>query len=91
MRLRALAQGRDCQVRIVGVCNANPETTVLCHYRLIGVSGLGRKSPDLLAAWACSACHNWIDSHKDCETERAFLRGVIRTQARLIEEQEVKW
>ena len=90
MRLRALAQGRECQVRLVGICNGNPETTVLAHFRLIGVSGMGRKSPDLIGAWACSACHSHVDSHKDCQTERDFLKGVIRTIYTLIEEGEVR-
>ena len=30
--LRKEARGRECQVRIYGVCNGNPETTVLAHY-----------------------------------------------------------
>jgi len=42
-------------VRIPEVCNHNSETTVLAHYRLAGVSGIGMKSPDILGAWACSA------------------------------------
>ena len=28
--LRKLARGRDCQIRIAGICNFNPETTVAC-------------------------------------------------------------
>lgn len=33
-KLTKAARGRECQVRIPGVCNGNPETTVLAHYRL---------------------------------------------------------
>lgn len=91
MRLRVLAEGRDCQVRLPGVCNGNRETTVLCHFRLIGISGMGRKPPDLIGAWACSACHALVDSTKDCAVQLAFAHGVFRTQAALIEEKEVKW
>ncbi|ECK2143415.1 DUF1364 domain-containing protein, partial [Salmonella enterica subsp. enterica serovar Enteritidis] len=29
--LRKAARGRECQVRIPGYCNHNPETTVLAH------------------------------------------------------------
>ena len=29
--LRKEARGRECQVRIYGICNGNPETTVLAH------------------------------------------------------------
>ncbi len=35
------ARGRDCQIRIPGVCNFNPETTVLTHYRMSGTCGMG--------------------------------------------------
>ena len=30
-KLTKAARGRECQVRIPGVCNGNPETTVLAH------------------------------------------------------------
>lgn len=88
-RLRSLAQGRDCQVRLVGICNGNVETTVLCHFRLARVSGFGTKSPDFIGAWACSSCHAWCDSHKDCQTQLDFAKAVFRTQARLYEEAEI--
>ena len=85
-KLRKLAKGRDCKIRLPGVCNFNPETTVLAHYRLAGISGMGLKSPDLLGAWACSDCHAYVDTHKDDSTARAFLEGVMRTQAQLVKE-----
>ena len=86
-----LARGKDCQVRIEGVCNFNPETTVLAHVRIIGVSGLGMKSPSILGAWACAACHQACDTgqyngvHYEREfCELALLRGMARTQAALL-------
>ena len=54
--LRKAARGRECQVRIPGVCNGNPETSVLAHIRLAGLCGTGIKPPDLIATIACSAC-----------------------------------
>ena len=60
-RITKAARGRDCQVRIPGVCNGNPETTVLAHYRMAGTCGMGIKPNDLQGAWACSACHDLID------------------------------
>lgn len=81
MNLRNLARGKPCQIRLVGICNGNPETTVLCHFRLMGLSGMGMKSPDWLGAWGCSACHAYVDTHKDAETQVAFAHGVFRTQA----------
>lgn len=59
--LRKAARGRECQVRIPGVCNGNPETSVLAHIRLTGLCGTGTKPPDLIATIACSACHDEID------------------------------
>lgn len=73
-------------IRLPSVCNFDPATTVLAHYRLVGISGMGMKSPDMIGAWACSACHAYADSHRDDATARAFLEGVLRTQARLIKE-----
>lgn len=86
MNLRKLARGRDCQIRLPGICNHNPETTVLAHYRMAGLSGMGMKSPDLCGAWACSNCHGYVDTHRDDATARAFLEGVLRTQAQLVRE-----
>lgn len=95
MNLRKLAQGRDCQVRLQTVCNFNPETTVLAHYRLHGLSGIGMKSPDLFGAWACSDCHDAIDGRRrtvfsPSEIAQAHLEGVMRTQYALILEGVVK-
>ena len=90
MNLRQQARGRDCQIRLAGVCNFDCATTVLAHYRLIGLSGMGMKSPDLLASWACSACHLACDTDKSAETQLAFAHGVFRTQAQLVKEGVLK-
>ncbi|GKX47996.1 MULTISPECIES: DUF1364 domain-containing protein [Pectobacterium] len=84
------ARGRDCQIRIPGVCNFNPETTVLAHYRLAGTCGTGIKPGDIQGAWACSSCHDEIDRrtrHTDTETARlCHAEGVMRTLNILISE-----
>ena len=80
MNLRDFARGRNCQIRLPGVCNFNPETTVLAHVRLVGLSGMGMKVDDRIGAHACSACHAHVDSHKDAETQVSFYQGVFRTQ-----------
>lgn len=90
MNLRKAAKGRECQVRLHG-CNSNPETTVLAHVRKIGISGFGLKSPDLLGAWACSACHAYVDTHHDDATQVAFYEGVFRTQAALHRLGVLRW
>ncbi|OOF39876.1 hypothetical protein BKK49_07050 [Rodentibacter rarus] len=94
INLRKEAKGRECQVRLVGICNHNPETVVLAHVRAAGITGVGQKAPDLLGAWCCSSCHDAIDGRvktdyvKD-ELELAHLEGVVRTLAYLIREGKV--
>ncbi|MGP2948304.1 DUF1364 domain-containing protein [Serratia nevei] len=83
-KLTKEARGRECQVRIPGVCNFNPETTVLAHYRLAGTCGTAIKPDDTQAAWACSACHDEIDRRTrliDANDARLMhAEGVMRTQ-----------
>lgn len=94
--LRKQAAHRTCQVRLEGVCQAREGDCCLAHVRMVGVSGMGVKAPDLLGAWSCSACHDAYDrrSHLGLErdfVEASFLRGVMRTQKILIDEGVVKW
>lgn len=92
--LRKESQGRECQVRLPGICNGNSETVVLAHFRMAGLCGVGMKPNDLFGAWACSACHDEIDRRTrrtDAgEAHMAHLEGVIRTQAALIAEGMLK-
>lgn len=87
--LRKLARGRACQVRLP-CCNHDPATVTLAHYRLSGISGMGMKSPDLIGAWACSACHDEVDRRTQREplnvVRMAHANGVFRTQAQLLKE-----
>jgi hypothetical protein len=91
VNLRKEARGRECQVRIPGVCNRNPETVVLAHVRMKGITGTGFKAPDLLGAWCCSDCHQYTESRYNDRDTRAFLEGVVRTQDTLIREGKVSW
>jgi hypothetical protein len=91
MSLRTEAKGRNCMVRLPNICNFNNETTVLAHYRLAGISGMGIKSDDLIGAWACSACHDAIDRRSNTDLDRDYVRlahleGVVRTIATLRKE-----
>ena len=86
--LREYARNQPCQVRLPGVCNFDPRTTVLAHFRLVGVTCFAKKHRhrDLIAAWACSKCHEYIDTHHDDATQLAFLLAVVRTQNFLLED-----
>ena len=75
-------------IRLEGICNHNPETTVLAHIRLPGVSGMGLKADDLLGAWACSSCHDAVDRRSNTDLDRDYVRlahleGMDRTIAQL--------
>lgn len=88
MNLRKAAQGKPCMIRLPDVCNHNPETTVLAHIRLAGISGMGLKVPDLIGSWACSACHDAVDRRAHMDLERDYVRlahfeGMARTIAEL--------
>ncbi len=93
-KLRDSANGERCTFRIPGVCNENPETTVLCH--LPDESGTGvmaGKSDDWIAAFGCSACHDYIDGRKrpvsplwSLREEMSMARNaMLRTWRRWIE------
>ena len=91
MNLRQFARGRECQVRIPGICNRDPATTVLAHIRMSGITGIGMKARDELGAWCCSACHDAIDGRKKTSHSRDYLRlahleGMLRTFAILSDE-----
>lgn len=85
MNLRDAARGMPCQIRLSGICNGNPETTVLAHYRLAGTCGMGLKPPDIMGAWACSACHDAVDGrtplgdYLKSQVRFWFAEGVLRT------------
>lgn len=95
-KLRDLARGEDCEVRLPG-CSFDPATTVLAHYSLTGISGRGFKSPDQIAAHACFKCHQMIDSAVDPPegytrdmVRLAHAEGVFRTQDKLIKRGIIK-
>lgn len=73
-KIRKSAQGKQCEVRIPGVCNHNPETTVCAHIRQNGLCGVGVKPHDLMTVRACSACHDAIDGR----IKTPFTRDEIR-------------
>ncbi len=87
-KLTALCKGQPCYVRLPGVCNGNPETTVPAHIRLIGISGGGIKAPDIFACPACHACHDAIDRRANMDLDRDYVRlahfeGLARWQYEL--------
>lgn len=93
---RKLARNRECQIRVPSHCSGDLSKVVLCHYRLVGLSGMGIKSPDWCAAYGCFNCHQIVDGQKGSEytvAERKLMlaEGVFRTQKILIDEGKLTW
>jgi hypothetical protein len=84
--LRDSARGERCTARIRGVCNENPETTVLCHIRDL-YAGFGTKANDWSSFYACSDCHEHLDQHAFNHSAEVTikLRAMQRTQERFYE------
>lgn len=61
--LRKEARGRECQIRIPGVCNGNPETVVLTHYRLAGTCGNGYYKAQYQGGIKDPATGEWTGGH----------------------------
>ncbi len=80
------ARGEGCTIRIPGVCNFNPETTVFCH---IGGGGMGMKASDIHGAYGCSDCHSAIDGHMKTDFTKQELQlmhydAMVETQLTLL-------
>jgi Protein of unknown function (DUF1364) len=88
--LTKLAKGQECRIRVPSYCNGNPDTSVWCHVRLSGISGMSLKSLDLFGAIGCNPCHDVVDGRTKTtfsygERRLMLLEGMLRTQAWLEE------
>lgn len=95
-KIRQSARDKPCQVRLIGICNGNPETTVLAHFRDLSLgSGVGLKTADLFGAFCCSSCHDYLDGRAKTfytkeDLRMAHMIGVLRTQKILLDEGLIK-
>jgi len=63
--IRKAARGQECTLQILGVCNGQPETVVLCHSnKLADGKGMGLKASDEKACFGCSSCHDVLDGRR---------------------------
>ncbi|MEQ9892073.1 nuclease domain-containing protein [Pectobacterium aroidearum] len=79
--LRESARGQTCTLQIPGICNGNPETTVLCHLPS-PTHCMGYKGDDFRDVYGCSSCHDVIDGRvlydwRVGEERRGFASGVV--------------
>ena len=82
------ARGEQCLIGLEG-CNAGPngETTVLAH---LNGAGLALKAYPMHGAYCCHSCHDILDGRKPSDYDKEWLelihlRGVIKTQEKMIE------
>lgn len=88
------AKGEFCTLRVPGVCNNDPDTTVFAH--LPGNKGTSTKNHDLFGVYACNRCHDWLDgrnaativagySSNSLSGEINKMKAVQETQLKLVE------
>ena len=79
-KLRQSAKGKDCTLRIAGVCNYDNHTTVLAHINT-DFGKMGGKTDDYSACFACSSCHTNLDTNKLSSNDALFYtrRALVRT------------
>lgn len=81
-KLTESARGRECQIRIPGICNRDESTTVLAH---LNGGGMGMKHSDIHGAFACSSCHDAYDRRIRLDLDKnyvdfLFYQAMVRTQ-----------
>lgn len=90
-RITDSAKGEDCTVRIPGICNYQPETTVYAHINSVRLGhGVGKKNQDIHGCYACSSCHDVIDGRRKSAFGKEAIKNmqyeaVMETQLKLIE------
>lgn len=94
-KLRKSAKGQDCAMQVMGVCNYNNATTILAHVNYNG-GAMGGKSHDLSAVYACSECHDFIDSrnhanHPEQEFREWYIgRALVNTHVKMFNDGVIK-
>lgn len=81
------ARGQTCTIRLEG-CNGGPENETVVFAHLNG-GGMGAKCLDIHGAYACSYCHDVLDSRKPSKYSKeelllTHLLGMKRTQEMLV-------
>ena len=90
-KLTRFARGKSCTINFYPHCSGNDEETVLAHAPCED-KGMSIKSPDWWGAHSCYTCHMILDGQIKSdditpeEKYRGHMRGVYRTQKRVIEE-----
>ena len=74
-QITKFAKGQPCTIRLPEVCNHDPATPVWVHINSVRWgSGKGIKSPDIIGAIGCSACHDVLDGRVKTTIERDYIK-----------------
>lgn len=85
-KYRDAARDQDCTLRLPGICNFDPATTVLAHLPC-GMRGTGLKGPDFSAIDSCSSCHDVLDGRRSGEVDGwDLVRALAETHMRRVEQ-----
>lgn len=83
-KVRDSARGKDCTVRMPGICSFDPATTVLAHIPC-GQKGVGMKGFDTVAVYACANCHDVIDGRRMGQVDwQDIPRAIAETHQSLV-------
>lgn len=82
--LRMNASGKHCTLRLPG-CRGGTDHTILAHIRRFGWGGTAKKPHDVLAFFACDACHDKQERHHPDCTDADILRALGETLLAQIE------
>jgi len=82
-KITSSAKGKNCTIRIPGVCNHDSSTVVLAHINGVRF-GHGTGIKTVLGAYACSSCHDLIDSRTKSHMSKEYIKlahyeGVLET------------
>ena len=85
-KIRNSAKDENCTIRYPG-CSNDTSTTVLAHLNS-RYKGMGNKSPDILAVYACDFCHKKLDASRVPASEQ--LKALQETLIKLYEKGLIK-
>mgnify|MGYP001599442703 CR=1 FL=1 len=73
-KITEFARGKPCTIRLPGICNHDPATSVWAHINSVRYgSGTRHKAVDLIGLMACSSCHDVLDRRVKTDLDRDFV------------------
>ena len=83
--LRQLAAGKECYLRLPGVCSHDTASTVLAHIRRGNTAGGGMKPADINGVPCCFRCHAVYDGARSTYTRVELDAEMLRAHAQWLD------